>query len=70
MSVMQPCPFAPKKLRGAHDLCLVIPENDGTPVLALCSRCGDSLRYGVELPSPMDDLPSSAIADLARQQRS
>jgi hypothetical protein len=64
---MNPCPFAPKKAHGAHDLCLVIPENDGNPVLAICSRCGDAVRHSVEPPPPLDDLPSHAIAEIARR---
>jgi hypothetical protein len=64
---MDPCPYAAPKARGAHDLCLVIPDNDGTPILAICSRCGDAVRHAVDLPAPLDNLPADAIAKLAKR---
>jgi hypothetical protein len=65
--MMEPCPYAPKKARGAHELCLVVPESDGNPLILACTRCGMVARHSVELPAPLDDLPSHAIAELTRR---
>lgn len=66
---MKRCPFAAPKTRGAHELCIIIPSEHGEQVvLAICPRCGESARYPMELPLPMDDLPADAIARMAQRR--
>jgi hypothetical protein len=67
MEPLPKCPYAPKKARGAHDLSAVIPDTVDNPMTLFCSRCGMALRHSLSLPLPMDDLPSDAIARMAKR---
>lgn len=68
-SPLKRCPFAPKGQRGAHDLTVVLPDNDANPMLMACTRCGDIVRHDIQVVQAMaaDDLPSDAIEKLARR---
>ena len=64
---MPPCPYAPPKARGAHDINAVIPETSDNPMILFCGRCGMTSRHALALPLPLDDMPSDAIAQMAHR---
>lgn len=61
---LPPCPSGKK---GQHALNAIIPSSDDNPVLLFCHHCGANLRLAVDLPKPIDDLPSDAIERIAKR---
>jgi hypothetical protein len=61
MEAMERCPYSK---RGNHQINVIIPEHDTRPVLLFCSSCGMTSRQVMDVPAPLDDLPSDAIAKM------
>ncbi len=69
MNEMPPCPYAPKKAKGAHCLSVIIPETSDDPFVLFCDRCGMTSRHAIALPVPMDDLTAEDIKRLSVRRR-
>ena len=61
MEALPPCPYSK---RGRHEINVVMPEHDTLPVLLFCAICGMTSRQVMDVPAPLDDLPSDAIAKM------
>lgn len=61
---LPPCPYGKKQ---QHSLCAVLPDSSALPVLLFCSVCGMTKREVMDVPPPMDDLPSDALSRIAKR---
>lgn len=53
----------PKCYKGQpHEIHPILPDDDRNPIVMVCSKCGMVGRAIVDLPKPLDDLPSDAIS--------
>ena len=64
---MDPCPFAPKKSRGAHCLSILVPPNAKKPATLFCDKCGMTKAIRLDFPTPADVLISEANEILAKR---
>lgn len=58
---MDPCPAAPRKARGAHNLCVLVPDKPKHPATLFCDRCGMTKTVRLTYSPPTDDLSAEAI---------
>ena len=62
----EPLIKCPSGKKGRHNICAILPGEDGKPVLLFCSLCGVTIHQAMDLPVPLDDLPADAIARMAK----
>lgn len=54
---------------GDHKIHPILPESDENPVLLFCQKCGRTGQATVLALAPMDDLPSDAIEQMAKDAK-
>jgi hypothetical protein len=62
--MMPRCPYGKK---GRHEINVLVPDDTEHPFVLFCSICGMTKRESVVLVTPMDDLPSDAIAQMVNR---
>ena len=63
---MEPCLRAPKKARGAHNLCVLIPNKPKHPATLFCDRCGATKQVRLTHAGSLDDLSAADIEAMVR----
>ena len=63
---MDPCPYARKRDRGRHNLCVLIPDKPKHPATLFCDRCGMTKAVRLTHTGSLDDLTAEDIRSLTR----
>jgi hypothetical protein len=65
-SAMDPCPYAAKRDKGRHNLCVLVPNKPRHPATLFCDRCGMTKQVRLTHYRPVEDIVAEAEALVRR----